>query len=201
MALSGLLVRPVPASAASICVALLLATSAYAGKEAVVAVPRGASVNNVQLKATVSPPAAVTKPVQTQPMSSSIAKPPPAIDAMRIAPATQPSLLPVLIDDQKKAMAKETREDRRMSEHAKQLELNAKGAKLKQDNASIQAGMDEAKEKAGNAMDAASVEMAFGIASGASGIAPAAGPASTAQPVTTAPKKLVGKPCTPINPC
>lgn len=65
-----------------------------------------------------------------------------------------------------KAAAKEAREDHRLARDEKNLTNAAKAEKLKRDNDAIRNGMDESREKADNAMDAAQTGMVVGIVSG-----------------------------------
>ena len=67
-----------------------------------------------------------------------------------------------------KMMNKEAREDRKLAAKDKELELTAKDEKIKKDNSSMDAGMQESREKADQAMSAAQTEMWLGIVSGIS---------------------------------
>jgi hypothetical protein len=72
----------------------------------------------------------------------------------------------VLFELQKMA-SKEAREDAALSAEIRQAQIARKGAKLQNDNKTIDAQMAEAEEKAKNAMDAAITALETGIVSGA----------------------------------
>ena len=103
---------------------------------------------------TVSKPAA-TKPVVTKPQG--------------VAPGTTAPVVgqQKLLLEQQKAAAKDAREDRKLSDAGKSTALAAKPGKIGADNSAINAGKQEAKDKADAAMNAATTEIQIGIASGA----------------------------------
>lgn len=112
-------------------------------------------------------PIRVAKPNVSLPAGS--AKLPATPIARKDGPSAEgvsPGVSAAMIEYQKQ-VNKEAREDRKLSKESKQLSLDTKREKLKLDNESIRNGMDESKEKAGNAMDAAHTGMVIGIASGA----------------------------------
>jgi hypothetical protein len=73
-------------------------------------------------------------------------------------------LLAAIIEYQK-VVAKEAREDRELSRTVAELNNALKAAALKQDNKSIDKGMEEAREKADVAMDSARIQLASGVVS------------------------------------
>lgn len=65
-----------------------------------------------------------------------------------------------------KMAAKEARDDRKIQSQVKRIMLASKAEKIKMDNEAIDKGMQEAKEKAVIAMDAATTGLVTGIVSG-----------------------------------
>lgn len=72
-----------------------------------------------------------------------------------------------------KMLAKEARDDRKMQTDLRRLMLAGKTEKIKLDNQAIDRGMQEAKEKAEIAMNAATVSLVTGIVSGSIQVAAA----------------------------
>jgi hypothetical protein len=65
-----------------------------------------------------------------------------------------------------KMATKEAREDRKIQSQVKRIMLASKAEKIKMDNEAIDKGMQEAKEKAAIAMEAATTSLVTGIVSG-----------------------------------
>ena len=98
-----------------------------------------------------------------------------------------------------KMMNKEAREDARLSREHKNIELKNKEVRLEKDNKAIDAGMNEAKEKANTAMTAATTSQAIGVAQGTTQIASVSNSAATNKTAQTKTVKTEEDPKTKIK--
>jgi hypothetical protein len=80
--------------------------------------------------------------------------------------ATQDEMFAVLMQ-YLKLVQKEAKENRRLADASVRLSNSAKASKLAQDNATLDKGMEEAKEKAQNLMAAATTGLVMGAVGGA----------------------------------
>jgi len=86
--------------------------------------------------------------------------------AARASAATTAGSIFALLLEYMKTVAAEQHEAAKLARAALALAIETKAAELRRDNAAIDKGMEEAREKADLAMDQASFEMFIGICSG-----------------------------------